>query len=191
MTDVFISYSRKDIDFVRQLFDRLNVKQRETWVDWQGIDYSTKWWEEICTGIETADNFVVIISPDSLNSVYCHRELGHARAHGKRIVSLIYRPIDEAALVGGWYTRSDLKQYETLARENWEALKAIQWIDYPKLADLDRAIAALLETVDSDPERVKLHTRLLLRVREWESRGRSPSALLRGDDLFSYERWRD
>ena len=60
MTDVFISYSRKDADFVRQLFDTLNTYQRESWVDWRDIDYSTKWWEEICAGIEGADNFVII-----------------------------------------------------------------------------------------------------------------------------------
>ena len=64
MTDVFISYSRKDAEFVHQLFDRLDRQQRQAWVDWQGIEYSTKWWDEICTGIEGADNFVLIISPD-------------------------------------------------------------------------------------------------------------------------------
>ena len=79
MSDLFISYSREDTDFVRQLFDRLNTLKREAWVDWQGIDYSTTWWEEICAGIEGADNFVLVISPDALMSVYCQR--GWYRAH--------------------------------------------------------------------------------------------------------------
>ena len=52
MSDVFISYSRKDTEFIRQLFDALNARKREAWVDWRGIDYSTRWWEEICAGIE-------------------------------------------------------------------------------------------------------------------------------------------
>ena len=43
--------------------------------------------------------------------------------------------------------------------------------------------------MDTDPERVKLHTRLLLRLRDWESRGRNPSGLLRGDELAHYEQW--
>src|SRR5262249_12824092 len=65
------------------------------------------------------------------------------------------------------------------------------YIDYPgKLkSDFDRSIDALLTTVDTDPERVRLHTRLILRIRDWEGRGRSPSALLRGDELTSYEAW--
>lgn len=42
MPVLFISDSRKDIDFVRQLFDRFNARQREAWIDWRGIEYSTK-----------------------------------------------------------------------------------------------------------------------------------------------------
>ena len=191
MSDVFISYSRKDTDFVRRIFDDLNARGREAWVDWQGIDYSTKWWEEICAGIEGADNFVLILSPDSLNSVYCHREIEHARKHNKRIIPFIYRAWDEKSLVGGWYTVPDMRPHEAMARENWESLQAIQYIDYPgKLnADFERSMAALLATVDTDPERVRLHTRLILRIRDWEARGRSPSALLRGDELVAYEDW--
>jgi len=164
---------------------------REAWVDWQGIDYSTRWWEEICAGIENADNFVLILSPDSLNSIYCHREIEHARKHNKRIIPFIYRAWDEKALVGGWYTVPEMRPHEAMARANWETLQAIQYIDYPgKLnADFDRSIDALLSTVDTDPERVRLHTRLLLRLRDWEGRGRSPSALLRGDELAAYETW--
>ena len=35
MSDVFISYSRRDIDFVRHLFDQLTARDREPWADWQ------------------------------------------------------------------------------------------------------------------------------------------------------------
>src|SRR5690606_36029350 len=103
----------------------------------------------------------------------------------------IYRPWDEKSLVGGWYTISEMRPHEALARDNWEALQAIQYIDYPgKLnSDFARAVDALLATVDTDPERVRLHPRLLLRLRDWEGRGRSPSALLRGDELAAYEAW--
>ena len=46
MSDVFISYSRRDIDFVRHLFDQL-ARDREAWADWLA---------EIYGGIETADS---------------------------------------------------------------------------------------------------------------------------------------
>lgn len=193
MTDVFISYSRKDTDFVRRLFNELQTRGREAWVDWQGIDYSTRWWEEICAGVEGADNFVLMVSPDALNSVYCHREIEHARRHNKRIIPFVFRALNEKEIVGGWYTLPEMRPYEALARENWETIKAIQWIDYPNPTKLDhnfdRAVDILLTTVDTDPERARLHTRLLLRIRDWEGRGRSPSALLRGDELAAYESW--
>src|SRR5262245_5353502 len=120
MSDVFISYSRKDSEFVRRLTDELEKRGREAWVDWQGIDYSSKWWEDICSGIEQADNFVLIISPDALNSKFCHQEIEHARKHNKRMIPMVYRPVDEAGLVGGWYTNVEMRPYEALARENWE-----------------------------------------------------------------------
>lgn len=186
MSDVFISYSRQNEAFVRKLFDTLIADQREVWVDWQ-IDYSTRWWEEICAGIEAANNFLFVISADSLKSVYCHRELEHARACGKRLIGFIYEPINEAQTVGGWYNQP----YEVLARANWEALKATQWIDFPhKLGgDYDQGIAALIATVDNDSERKRIHTRLLLRLRDWETRGCSPDLLLRGAELAEYESW--
>ena len=37
MSDVFISYSRRDIEFVRHLFEQLKASDRETWADWQNI----------------------------------------------------------------------------------------------------------------------------------------------------------
>jgi WD40 repeat protein len=190
MTDVFLSYSRKDTDYVRTVFDRLQVKGQKAWVDWRGIEYSTKWWEEICAGIEGADNFVLFVSMHSLNSRYCHQEIAHALSHSKRIIAILCEPIDEQALVGGWYTNSEMRPIEAVSRRNWEALKSIQWIDRSKMDNLDSVVEALLHTVATDMERVQRHTRLLLRIQDWERSGRSPAALLHGEELAAYEDWR-
>ena len=37
MTDVFISYSRKDGDFARRLTNALTASGRDVWVDWEDI----------------------------------------------------------------------------------------------------------------------------------------------------------
>ena len=47
MADLFISYSRKDGDFVRSLNDALAAVQREVWVDWEDIPASAEWLAEI------------------------------------------------------------------------------------------------------------------------------------------------
>ena len=68
MNEVFISYSRKDTTFVRKLDARLREEGWDPWVDWEGIPLSADWWSEIEQGIEGADAFVFIISPDSVAS---------------------------------------------------------------------------------------------------------------------------
>ena len=37
MSDVFISYSRKDIQFAQRLHHGLETRDHEPWVDWQDI----------------------------------------------------------------------------------------------------------------------------------------------------------
>ncbi|MBA4385780.1 MAG: hypothetical protein C0410_13670 [Anaerolinea sp.] len=189
MTDVFLSYSRKDTDSVKELFASLGARNREVWIDLHGIEYSSKWWDEICAGIDGADNFVLIVSQNSLESLFCHREINHALKHNKRIIPFLLKPVDEKAMLRAWQNDPELCKYEQLTRENWESIQSIQWIDFTQLKDIEKGVDALLETVDTDPERVKLHTRLLLRMRDWEGTGRNPSGLLRGDELALYEKW--
>jgi len=55
MSDVFISYSRCDIDFVCHLFDQLKARDREAWADWQDIPPTADWLAEIYRGIEAAN----------------------------------------------------------------------------------------------------------------------------------------
>ena len=43
MSDVFISYSRRDIGFVRHLFDQLTARDREAWANWQDIPPTADW----------------------------------------------------------------------------------------------------------------------------------------------------
>ncbi|HIC03571.1 MAG TPA: TIR domain-containing protein [Rhodospirillales bacterium] len=62
MSDVFISYSRHDIDFVRHLFDQLKARDREPWADWQDIPPTADWLAEIYRGIEAANT-----------SLFCHQ----------------------------------------------------------------------------------------------------------------------
>ena len=57
MTDVFISYSRKDKAFVQVLNQALANSKYDAWVDWENIPLTADWWEEIKTEIEGADKF--------------------------------------------------------------------------------------------------------------------------------------
>ena len=62
MSDIFISYSRKDIAYARLLHKALNEHDLETWIDWQDIPPSIEWMKEIYTAIEEANTIIFILS---------------------------------------------------------------------------------------------------------------------------------
>ena len=100
MPDVFISYSRRDLEFVRRLDASLVARGKDVWVDWQDILPTAEWLEEVFEGIESSDNFLFVISPDSLTSEVCTRELGHALEQRKRLVPVLHRDADNQPRAG-------------------------------------------------------------------------------------------
>jgi len=58
MPDLFISYSRKDKDFVRRLDELLKNRGREAWVDWEDIRPTEDFMQAIYGAIEGVDTFV-------------------------------------------------------------------------------------------------------------------------------------
>ncbi len=173
LSDVMISYSRKDKDFVQQLTDALKQNGREVWVDFDDIPYSAEWWQEIEAGIEGANAFIFVISPDSINSDVCRREIDHAIKHNKRLIPILRRELTEAA---------DRKTvHPSVASRNW--------IFFRETDKFDDALKTLLRTLDADLSHIQLHTRLLVRAREWDGKKRRGSLLLRGDDLQEAEKW--
>ena len=69
MPDLFISYSRKDKDFVRRLDESLKSRGREAWVDWEDIRPTEDFMQAIYGAIEGVDTFVFVLTPDSVASV--------------------------------------------------------------------------------------------------------------------------
>ena len=173
MPDVFISYSRVEKDFVRQLHTALAEQGRDTWVDWEDIEYAEDWWQKICAGIEGADNFVFVITPNSVRSKVCFDEIEHAVKNNKRIVPILRHEVTESA--------DQQRMHPAISKHNW-----LPFQDDPNFA---QSFAELIETVNTEPDHVRVHTRLLVRAREWLERRRAASLLLRGDDLGQAEAW--
>ena len=78
MAQVFVSYSRKDKEFVQKLVDALITEKREVWLDETNIEPTAEWLKEIFSNIESSDNFLFVISPDSVVSTYARKEIDHA-----------------------------------------------------------------------------------------------------------------
>lgn len=169
MTDAFISYSRKDQAFVRLLFERLEVRGREIWVDWDGIPPTAEWMDEIQRGIEAADSFIFVLSPASLASRICLVELDYATEQGKRLVPVVHGVVD--------------------ARQAPESLAKLNWIFFTAPEHIDEAITTLFDALDRDLDYVQRHTRVLMRMRQWVRQDEDESLLMRGRDLADAERW--
>jgi hypothetical protein len=98
MARVFVSYSRKDVPFVRKLSDAVAAQKREAWVDWKDIPSTGEWLREFFPNIEAADNFIFVISPESVASANCKKEIDHAAAKNKRMVPILYRSVPDEAV---------------------------------------------------------------------------------------------
>lgn len=144
--------------------------QYETWVDWEDIPLTADWWEEIKAGIDAANTFVFVITPDSIASKVCGDEIDHAVANQKRLLPIVRREGFDMALVR-----------PALSRHNW--------LFFRETDDFQTALHSLVTVLDTDLEHVKNHTRLLVRAREWEKKDRHADYLLRGRDVEEAEDW--
>ena len=165
--DVFISYSRRDVEFVRQLDQRLQGQKRTTWVDWGSVRPGSEFPPRIRAGVEGASNFVFIVSPESVISEWCRLELAHAVKHGKRLVSILLHPVDPKQMP--------------------KAIRTLHWIDFHS-GSLDSAVATLIEVIDTDQDWIDEHTRVLQRGLEWEAQP-DDGFLLRGQELTAAVKW--
>jgi len=93
MAKAFVSYSRKDIEFAKHLTGELQKSEMDFWIDWEGIPPTVDWWKEIQKGIEEADVFLFLMSPDSAKSEVCGQEIETAIKNGKRLIPLVVREI--------------------------------------------------------------------------------------------------
>lgn len=169
MADVFISYSRRDFEFVRRLADALQARGKEVWIDIEGLRDAEVFPAALRVAIESSDSFVFVITPASVRSEYCINEVEHAVQTGKRIVPVALRDVP------------DTEVPEAIRVRNWiraEAMSAFEIV-------VDRVVTAL----DTDLDHLRAHTRWEVKALEWRTEGRDKSILLRGAELGTAETW--
>ncbi|MBN2115734.1 MAG: toll/interleukin-1 receptor domain-containing protein [Anaerolineales bacterium] len=90
--DIFISYSRRDQEFVTRLASDLDAQVAGVWFDQSTIQAGQKWHDEIMDGIHECKAFILVLSPDAMESRYVREEVNKALELGKTIFPVIYRP---------------------------------------------------------------------------------------------------
>src|SRR5262249_6281042 len=152
-----------------RLDEELKRRDREAWGDWEGISPGDTWEKTIYGAIEATHTFIFVLTPDSVASEVCGKEIAHAAANNKRLVQIAHREVDADKLP--------------------ESLQELNWIFFRDSDDFGEAADKLISALDTDLKWVRAHTRLLTRAIEWDANGRNKSFVLRGEDLQSAERW--
>ncbi|MCU0511504.1 MAG: TIR domain-containing protein [Anaerolineae bacterium] len=199
MPDVFISYSRRDLEFGKKLHQVFTSQGKDVWMDWEDIPLSSDWWTEIQRGIDTADNFLLIMSPDSIGSPVCQLEIEHARQMNKRIVPIFHRPVDNAQAINDVLERIQKDEHlkrmmgsrdaRALFDENNRVLATINWVFFKPEDAFEEKFHLLSQVLEADLTHVRQHTRLQMRALEWQNHERNISFVISGDELDAAQQW--
>jgi N-acetylmuramoyl-L-alanine amidase/WD40 repeat protein/SH3-like domain-containing protein len=179
--NVFLSYSRRDGEFVAQLSDALlhagfnpnfDRAQHDPANVHVGISAEDEWWKRLQAMIAESDTIVFVVSPDSARSKVCDDEIQFAQQMGKRIVPVIHRHVDIQHLP------------PLLASLN---LKISFVNDQPSA--FNSALVELAEVLHRDVHWLREGARLVGRAWRWEANRKRPDDLLHGAEILEAERW--
>lgn len=175
-TRVFVSYSRRDADFVHDLAAAL--RDRSYLVDFDrggdalkvdsGIAPTDQWRVRLLDMIAAADTVVFVVSPDSAASDVCDWEIEQAQRLGKRLIPILWRAIDFAS-----------------ATQRLSALNVTIAFD----VDFARGLAGLIQAIDNDVDWLREQSRLTMLARRWDASQRPASQLLRSGEVAAVESW--
>src|SRR5512133_3451149 len=94
MSQIFISYSRKDIAFVRRLAGDLEKAGYTVWWDVSDLRGGDDWVRVIPAAIKASDTFIVVLSPNSAISQWVEKEYTQALYLRKKIIPIMLESSD-------------------------------------------------------------------------------------------------
>jgi WD40 repeat protein len=180
MSHIFLSYSRDDLAFAERLEATLEGEGRTVWRDKnaaKGIPPSADWQEEIRRNLIAADTFLFIVSPHSIVSASCTREIELAVVSRTRIIPVVIEgvnpttdPVPEA--IGKW----QLIFFQTGTPD---AL----------IDSFEEGVRQLRLALDIDLDYWHQAGDIADRARQWQEGTRDRSFLLRGKALEIAQVW--
>jgi hypothetical protein len=94
---VFVSYSSRDKDAVKNLTQDLQDADEQMWMD-QRLAGGDAWWRAILEQIRGCDVFIFALSQNSIQSKPCQAELHYVQALGLPILPVQVGPVDSMQL---------------------------------------------------------------------------------------------
>ncbi|MBY3252170.1 TIR domain-containing protein [Rhizobium laguerreae] len=171
---IFISYSRSDADFAGRLVSALELRGQKILIDHRDIPFGEGLQREILDFIHQSDAVVFIVSPEAIRSSWCNWELEQVRQASKRLVPIVFRPVEPNMLSAH--------------------IRELNLLPFDASTDFDSQLDLLTGILGRDGLWLKEHTRLALAASRWSRKvtstgDRSEDALLRGRELDEAELW--
>jgi hypothetical protein len=94
MSEIFISYCRKDADPAELLRGRLREAGFSSWIDLEGLQAGEEWGQEIDQAIRDSAALVVLLTPASRASAYVAYEWAFALGAGVRVIPILWTSTD-------------------------------------------------------------------------------------------------
>lgn len=174
---VFLSYSRRDLDFAEQLVAALEALAYTVIIDRKGIHGAERWEARLGQMILEADTVVFVLTAASAASAVCRWEVDQAIEGRKRIVPVLAAALDAAS-------------------QPHEALRDLNYIHfYPDPSfpgsGWGGGLTRLHATLCVDIDWIREHTRVAELAARWMAGGEAEDFLARGSELAKLCQWRD
>lgn len=170
--DAFMSFGRQEsYGFAHSIANRLSDLNYSVFIDLDDIPIIIDNEEYIFANILKSDNFIYVISSNSVRSEYCKKELDFAIKNKKRII-----PIGQNVVA------HNLKDLDSIV-----AKKKI--IEFKHGMDVGEIIPSITEVLEFDKSYVHKHTKYLFQARNWRFNGESQADLLIGAERKNAINW--
>jgi hypothetical protein len=90
---IFVSYAHKDGSVVFPIMEELANRGYRIWYD-EGIVPGSEWPEDIAQHLSGSAVVIAFVTPNSMASVNCRREINYALAKGKPLLSVVLEPTE-------------------------------------------------------------------------------------------------
>jgi hypothetical protein len=169
-TNVFISYSRKDMAFADRLDAALRARGFEPLIDRTDIYAFEEWWKRVEALIGRADTVVFVLSPDAVRpDSVARKEVAFAASLHKRFAPIVFRTVDDKSVP--------------------EELAKLNFIFFDDPTRFEQSADQLFEALNTDIAWIRQHTELGEQARRWAVAKASNGLLLRSPVLEQAERW--
>lgn len=171
--DAYISYGKQESqEFSHRILNRLNENNLNVYMDREDIPLMIENEEFVYSTILASDNFIYVISPNSVRSELCKKELDFALRYNKRVIPVVHHDLG-----------SDAPLMDSIIAKK----KAIE-ISNPE-ENISEVVKAIDEVINTDKDYVQQHSHFLFKAREWDFNGRRQSDLLYGKERQNAVNW--